>query len=77
MSVARFKVVARLDMASRETAGTVTIDRSAGVFSVRPLRKRRGYMLPLTEVASMVCRAIIAAEARQQRAEKKAKRRAR
>lgn len=76
MSVARFRVVAMLDMASRASVGTVTIDRGAGLFSVRPLRRRREYVLPLHKVAEMVCRSIIAAEAREKRLAKKAKRRA-
>jgi hypothetical protein len=63
----RFRVVARLDLASRASVGTVTIDRGAGLFSVRPLRRRRVYELPLADVAAMVVRSIIAAEVRERR----------
>lgn len=73
MSVARFRVSGRLDMASRPSYGTVLIDRSAGLFSVRPLRRRRIYTLPLGTVAEMVCRSIIAVEVREKRAAKKQK----
>lgn len=69
---ARFRVVARLDMASRATPGTVTIDRSAGgTFAVRPLRRRREYVLPLATVAELVVRSIIVAEVRAKRAERR------
>lgn len=75
MSVARFRVVGRLDMASRPTVGTVTIDRGASLFSVRPLRRHRTYTLPLDVVAGMVVRALIMAEVREKRAAKKKARR--
>jgi hypothetical protein len=73
VSVARFRVSGRLDMASRPSVGTVTIDRGAGLFSVRPLRRHRIYTLPLDVVAGMVVRNIIATEVRQARAEKRAR----
>lgn len=38
--IARFQVLAVLD-ASRAQEGTVTIDRDAGLFGVRPKRRRR------------------------------------
>jgi hypothetical protein len=75
VSVARFKVLGRLEMASRPTAGTVIIDRGAGLFSVRPLRRRRLYTLPLGDVASWVVRSIISADVREKRAAKAARRR--
>lgn len=69
MRVARFRVLGRLDMASRPSYGTVTMDRAGtGMFSVRPLRRRRVYTLPLSTVAEMVVRSIIAAEVREKRA---------
>lgn len=77
MSVARFRVAGRLDMASRTQEGTVTVDRGADLFSVRPLRRRRIYTLPLSKVAEMVCQKIIMAEAREKRTLKAARRRAR
>jgi len=75
LRAAHFRVVALLDMASRPTVGTVTIDRAAGLFTVRPLRRRRLYTLPLDMVASLVVRKIIAEEARQAREEKRARKR--
>lgn len=75
MSVARFRVSGRLDMAARLGYGTVEIDRNAGLFSVRPLRRRRIYTLPLGTVADMVCRSIIQAEAAEKRRTRKASRR--
>ena len=71
MSVAKFKVVGRLDMASRPSVGTVLIDRQAGLFSVRPLRRHKMYTLPLSSVAELVCRSIIAAEVREKKAKRK------
>lgn len=60
MSRSRFKIEGRFD----GTAGaTVTIDRGAMLFSVRPLRRRREYTLPLTDVAEMVLWRIVKAEA--------------
>ncbi len=43
------------------------IDREAGTFAVRPYRRRKSYALPLGVVATMVCRAIVMAEAREKR----------
>lgn len=77
MKAAHFRVVGLLDMASRPSVGTVTIDRARGLFSVRPLRRRRAYELPLYRVAEMVVRGIIVAEAREKRAELAAKKKAR
>ena len=74
MRVARYRVVGRLDMASRETPWTVTISRDAGLFTVRPLRRRRVYTLPLDAVAAWVVRSIIASEVRERKAAKRAKR---
>jgi hypothetical protein len=61
-----YRVLARLDMASRQVAGTVTIDQ-AGTFIVRPLRRRRVYALPLAAVADMVVKRVVQAEVFQQR----------
>jgi len=74
VSLARFRVVARLEMASQASVGTVVIDRGAGLFSVRPLRRKRVSTLPLADVAAMVVRGIIAAEIRDTRAAKRARR---
>jgi hypothetical protein len=77
MRAARFRVVALLEMASRPQVGTVTIDRAAGLFSVRPLRRRRVYTLPLSTVAEMVVRGIIRAEVREKARAKLERRRRR
>jgi hypothetical protein len=74
MSVARFKVCAKMSMASRPSYATVTIDRGANLFSVRELRRRRVYTLPLDAVAGMVVRSMIVAEVREKRIAKKARR---
>jgi hypothetical protein len=74
----RFRVVGRLDMASRPIYGTVVIERAtaeADLFHVRPLRRRRVYTLPLSTVAEMVVRAIVVAEVRERRAARKRGRR--
>lgn len=68
--VSRFRVLGRLDMAGGAIPGTVEVDRDAGTMGVRPLRRRRVYSLPLSVVATMVCQAIVNAEARQKRAAK-------
>lgn len=65
---ARFPVVGQLDGAGGNTRGTVLIDRDAGTFSVRPLRRREMYTLPLSVVATMVCKAIILGKLREKRA---------
>lgn len=73
---AHFRVVGRLDNAARVVAGTVTIDRSTGLFAVRPLRRRRVYELPLSTVADMVCARMLRAEAFAQRLARAEKRKA-
>ncbi len=75
MSVASFKICTKLSMASRPSRGTVTIDRKSNLFSVRELRRRKTFTVPLDDVASMVVRGLILTELRQkQAAKKKAKR---
>lgn len=75
MRRARFKVAwtTRLDGA-REA--TVTIDRDRMLFAVRPLRRRREYVLPLAAVAEMVVWRLVNLEAREKRAEKVRRRKA-
>src|SRR3990172_5372805 len=58
----RFRVVGRLDAASRVQEGTVTISRTAGTFAVRPLRRRREDLLPLSTVAAPGCEGVLKAE---------------
>lgn len=53
---------------------TVTIDRGAETFSVRPLRRKRAYTLPLRDIAQMVLYRITVAELREKKRAKKAKR---
>jgi hypothetical protein len=69
-----FRVYGQLDRAGRAQAGTVTIDE-AGIFHVRPLRRRRTFSLPLSTVADIVCRRIIFTEHAAKRAAKKKARR--
>jgi hypothetical protein len=57
---ARFRIYGRFNGA---TAATVEIDRGASVISVRPLRRRRAYELPLSVVAESIMWRIIKAEA--------------
>lgn len=76
MSVARARVVGRFDMASQPQEATITIERAAGLFSVRPLRRRREYTLPLAHVAEWVVRSILMREHREKLAAKKARRKA-
>ncbi len=71
MSRANFRVYWRFDGTSE---GTVTVDRSAGVFSVRPYRRHRAYELPLAFVAQLVAERIIKQEAAEKRAARRAKR---
>lgn len=71
MSLARFRISALLENASRPQEATVTIDRASGLFTVRPLRKRTVYTLPLADVASFAVRRIIAVEVAKKRAAKK------
>jgi predicted nucleic acid-binding Zn ribbon protein len=74
MAKTRFKVVATM-MNSKPTEGTVEIDRSTGVFSVRPHRMHRKYELPLSDVAQMVVQRIVIAEAAEKKPRKKRVRR--
>jgi hypothetical protein len=70
MSIAKFKVHGSLDRGGGSRAGTVTIDRSAGTFKVRPLRSRREYVASLSTVADIVVERIIKADLREKQKEK-------
>ena len=74
---ARFRVVGRLDAASRIQEGTVIVSRTSGTFAVRPLRRHREYVLPLSTVAEIVCQRIIRAEVAERKAHKLARARLR
>jgi hypothetical protein len=56
VSVAKFRVVAQLDGAGGMKEGTVEIDRATGMMTVRPLRSRTAYEIPLKDAATWVCR---------------------
>lgn len=71
MRRARFRIVGRLDGA---TQGTVEIDRAAGLFTVRPFRRRKTATLPLVTVAEMVLWRIARADAAEKRAARKRRR---
>mgnify|MGYP001564365114 CR=1 FL=1 len=71
MRRARLRVIGRFDAASRTQEATVEIDRAALLFSVRPLRRRRTYVLPLATVAEIVCQRIIKAEVAERLAAKR------
>jgi hypothetical protein len=77
MSVCRFRVLGRLDGAGGAREGTVTIDRTTGIISVRPLRRRKQYQLTLTQVADYVCRVNVLAELREKQKNRKNRRRSR
>ena len=68
----RFRIIGRLDAASRPQEGTVTISRTSLTFAVRPLRRRREYVLPLATVAEIVCQRILRAEVAERKAARKA-----
>jgi len=72
---ATFRVRGRLDRAGGVRDGTVTIDRSDGTFTVRPLRSRRVYTLPLSVVADVVVRAILLGDAAEKLSKRKRRRR--
>lgn len=74
MSVARFRTGGRLEMASRYTSATVTVDREAGLVHVRPLRRRRVYTMPLSAVAEWIVRRTILAELAEKRRARRARR---
>ena len=70
---ARFRISGRLDT-GRLQEGTVSIDRNTMVLTVRPLRRRRGYSLPLGTVAEIIVSKCIKAEVAAKRAAKKLRR---
>lgn len=70
---AKFTVLARLDGA-RVQAGTVTVERAADLFCVRPHRRRRVYALPLSTVAQLVVERVIRAELAAKAAERRRRR---
>lgn len=71
----RFKVTGTFDISGGLQTATVEIDRASGIVSVRPLRRRRAYALPLSSVAAWICQVIIRGEVRERRAAKRGRRR--
>jgi len=75
MSVAKFRARGRFVMATVDTDAEVVIDRGTNLFTVRPLRSKRLYALPLSTVAEMVVWKLtkleIASAKRKSKAEKK------
>ncbi len=68
--VVHLRVVGTFDQSYRQEAH-VTIDRDSGLFAVRPFRRRREYVLPLADVASMVVARATRAELQRDRAAKR------
>lgn len=64
------RVIGRLDM-GRPQEGTVTIHRDSGLIAVRPLRRRREYVLPLATAAEMVVARVVKAELAEKAASKR------
>jgi hypothetical protein len=62
MSTATFRIKGKLEKAGSAQEGTLTIDRATGVVSVRPLRSREAYSVPLDTVAEWVVRHCIFAK---------------
>lgn len=72
MRKTRFRVIGRFVLASRPQTATVVIDRDAGLMTVRPLRHRKIYTLPLATVAEWMVRHLIRLEVIEKRRAKKA-----
>lgn len=76
MRRATFRVLGKLDRAVM-TPGTVTVDRTSLTFAVRPHRRHREYILPLSTVADVVCSLVIKAELAADRAAMKRRKKGR
>jgi len=68
MSKSKFKLDGKFDQAA---GVTIIIDRGANLFTVKPYRRRREYVLPLRDVAEMVFWRIVKAEANEKLKNKK------
>lgn len=58
---ARFPIVASIDRA-KQGKGMVEIDRERDLFTVRQLRSRKRYTLPLAQVAEIVAARVVKME---------------
>lgn len=76
MSIARFRVAFPSPVDGAREA-TVEIDREIGLFTVRPLRRRRRYELPLWWVAETTIWKVVRADLAEKKREKAAARKAR
>lgn len=65
MSLAHFDLETILDRSVKQK-GTMTIDRERGLVTIRPLRSRRAYVVPLNDVATMVVQKAIRQEVAEQ-----------
>lgn len=72
-----FKVMGTFDIGGGLQTASVEIDRTSGIVSVRPFRRRRAYSLPLAAVAAWICQSILRAEVRERRSVGRGRRRAR
>lgn len=66
---ARFRVIGKFDIARTQEA-TVIVERESLLFKVRPLRRRREFVLPLANVAEIVVAKVIKAEVAERRRKK-------
>ena len=75
MRRAHFRTEARCDGALRSRAVTVTVEWTPTVqlVSVRPLRRRRAYVLPLADVAEIIMQRVARVEAAEARAVRRAR----
>lgn len=71
------RVAGHLDRGAGLHEGTMTIDRAAGLITVRKLHCRTSYTLPLDKVADMICLRVIRANIFERRLEKARQRQAR
>ena len=66
--VARFRVRGQFDGAKE---ATVEVDRSAGLITVRPLRRRTAYTLPFATVAESVVWRVVKAKVAERKKKKR------
>jgi hypothetical protein len=59
---ARCRVIGRFDAGGGVRQATVTVDRAAHLFTVRPYRRRQTFSLPLATVAEIVVWRVVRAD---------------